>query len=70
MLKVLWFVPVILLTIYAPIELTRVIINEFVLNLHTTSHWQFIAELSILWSFYVSAMVIIGRYLCLKSRKN
>lgn len=69
-IKGLWLLLIILLTIYAPLELTRVIIaNELVLNLHPLiPSWQFIAELGVFWTLYVAGMVIIGRFLWLKSR--
>lgn len=55
-MKALWLILIILLTIYAPLELSRLIIAY----LNHTFHWQSIAELVFLWSFYVAAIVIIG----------
>jgi len=69
-MKLLLLALIIFLTIYAPIELTRVIIvNEFVLRLHPDmSIWGFTLELIEFWSFYVIAMVIIWRLLNVKQK--
>ncbi len=53
---------IILLTIYAPLELTRIIvINCFIRRLYVdiVPMWEFIAELILLWGFYIGAMVIV-----------
>lgn len=69
-MRILWIILVVLCTVYAPIELTRVIvINELILDLHAIPHWQFIAELTVFWNFYVAGIVIVGRKIWLKSRK-
>ena len=57
------FTLICLLTVYAPIELTRaIIINEIILNLHPSiPTWQFVAEIGVIWTLYMVAMVIIRR---------
>ena len=60
MLRRLYILLLILLTIYAPLELTRYI---FAYGIDR----ELIVELSIMWALYVSAMVIIPRLL--RSRK-
>lgn len=55
---------IIVLTLYAPIELTRIIVvNEFRLHLSDIPHWQFILELCFFWGAYIAAMVITGKRL-------
>lgn len=51
------------LTVYAPIELTRlIVIGELIQNIHPEiAPWQFITELIILWTFYIWAMFFIYR---------
>lgn len=62
-MRLLFTLLVCLLTIYAPVELTRVIvINELIQNIHPEiSPWQFIAELVFLWVLYAGAMALVYR---------
>ena len=55
----LWLGLIILLTIYAPIELTRWIVVG-VMVWYPQDRAQFVAEIAILWLFYISAMVLLG----------
>lgn len=50
------------LTVYAPIEITRIIvINEHIRNIHTDTRplWQFTTEIIFIWVSYVLAMVLV-----------
>jgi len=63
--KVLWLLLICLLTIYAPLELTRVIIVdlEATVRYWNIPAWQFILEICFIWSFYIAGMVIVYRRL-------
>lgn len=56
-MKVLWTLLVVLLTIYAPVELTRVII------VYTELQGEYVRELIILWTLYLAAVVIVYKLL-------
>ena len=61
-MKALWVLLICLLTVYAPIELTWVIIDhEFIHNLSAIPKWQFVAEMSIFWVFYMIGLIVIYR---------
>ena len=59
--RVLVVLLVCLLTIYAPLELTRMIVLEvFILRLHPSiPNWNFLVELGFLWIFYIAGMVVV-----------
>ena len=59
-MKYLLMLLICLLTIYAPLELTRVIvINALVNKIWAIPAWQFILEISLQWALYVTAMIIV-----------
>ena len=62
-MKALLFLFIVLLTIYPPIELTRVILVDLEL---TCAYWgipiwQFILEICFIWTFYLTAMALVSR---------
>ncbi|KKN50755.1 hypothetical protein LCGC14_0629250 [marine sediment metagenome] len=54
MIKKQLFLLVIILTIYAPAELTRAII------VYTSMEWQYIFEIAFIWVLYVAGVILAG----------
>ena len=61
----LLLVLVCVLTVYAPLELTRVIVlSELILRLHPEIEvWQFILEIALIWVLYFTGMAIVWKSL-------
>ena len=55
----LWLLLIILLTAYAPLELTRVIIKSF--DIYPQDVGEFVAELSIFWTLYCVGIGLVYR---------
>ncbi len=53
---ILWTLGICFLTLYAPSELTRVIVVNMGL------HGKFIFEVCLIWVFYIIAMVIVYKF--------
>jgi len=62
-MRIVLLLLVILLTMYAPIELTRcIILNELILRLHPkVSVETFVFEIAFLWNFYLTGMMIVWK---------
>ena len=58
-MKLIIILLLILLTIYAPIELSRKIFEEMWVRPHM--QWQFIFEYYFIWLLYLSAIAILRR---------
>lgn len=63
-MRILWTLLIVILTIYAPIELTRVIIR----GLPNSAYWgipvwQFLLEIAIFWLEYIAGMIIVYKKL-------
>lgn len=59
-MRSLWLILIIVLTIYAPLELTRVIvINALINHIYDRPEWQFVAEIAMFWALYVIGMVLV-----------
>jgi len=62
-MKILGLVLICLLTIYAPLELTRcIIIGAFIARVWADTT-PLIIELSLMWLGYIFAMVFIGKWI-------
>ena len=64
-MKALWILLICLLTVYAPLELTKVILVDLEL---TSAYWgvpvwQFILEVCLIWIMYIVGMTIVYRRL-------
>ncbi len=58
----LWVLLIFLLTVYAPLELTRVIIAGLKWsNYWGIPMWQFMLEIALFWILYLVGMVLIYR---------
>ena len=69
---ILWVLALIgLLTLYAPLELTRVILNslDIWVPYWGIPVWQFILEIALFWVMYLAGMVIVYRVLKRKGVK-
>jgi hypothetical protein len=62
MLKTIRFLLLVLLTLYPISELTRLIVVRDILKYHCTlaSPIAYTVELSVMWGFYIAALIIIG----------
>ena len=59
-MKILWTLLICALTIYAPIELTRVIvISALIKDTWVRPDWQFILEIVLLWVMYLVGMFLV-----------
>lgn len=59
--KALWLLLILCLTIYAPIELTRLIVEgNFVWMVHPDiPRWEYGAEIAILWVLYIAGLALV-----------
>jgi hypothetical protein len=62
-MKYLWMLLLFLLTVYPPLELTRVIIiNELIVKAHPQySAFDYCTEIAFIWACYLAALVIVWR---------
>jgi len=64
-MRILWMLFICLLTVYAPIELTKVILVDLEL---TSAYWgvpvwQFTLEVCLIWTLYLAGMIVVCRRL-------
>ena len=74
-MRMLWMVPILLLTWYAPVELTRVILHYLIVQADAMAQWEeaynltffppliagdFYLELASIWVTYIAAMLLVA----------
>ena len=60
-MKYLWLLLILLLTLYAPLELTRLIMGskEIWSIQWGIPVWQFMLEIALIWIFYLVGMLVV-----------
>ena len=55
----LWLLLICLLTVYAPIELSRGIIYGITHNLYPIPDYLFIGEMAVFWVMYIGGLIVV-----------
>ena len=56
-MRYLWAILICFLTLYAPLELTRIILGD--LELWGRPAWHFVAEIAFIWIMYLIGMFLV-----------